>query len=294
MTHEETVRTAGRRGGARRTSGPRRGRAVVTGGGNGLGAAIAELLAKRGLRVVVADVDIAAAEAVAARIGNGAAAVPLDVRDLERCRAVAAGDDLAVWCNNAGILATGPGWALAEDARRRLFDVNVHGVINGTTAALEQMRPAARGHVLNVASLAGITPSPSETLYGATKHAVLAFSVGTQLDLLCAGERDVRVSAICPDGMWTPMLHERARDPDAWPSWSGTMLSAEQVAAATVALLDRPRMVRAIPRHRGVQLRLFAAQPDLASRLLPAVIGLARRKQRRWADAHGVPAEPPR
>ena len=277
---------------SRRSTGsaPRTGRAVITGAGAGLGAAIAERLASRGLQVVVADIDLAAAEATAERIGAGAVARHLDVSDLAGCRALASeGEGLAVWCNNAGILATGPGWELAESARRRLFDVNVHGVINGTTAALEQMRRAGRGHVLNVASLAALTPAPSETLYGATKHAVLAFSMGTQLDLIAAGERGVRISTICPDGMWTPMLHERARDPDAWPSWSGTMLRPEQVADATVALLDRPRMVRSIPRHRALQLRLFAAQPDLGARLLPAMISLARRSQRRWAAEHDVP-----
>lgn len=267
-------------------------RAVVTGAAHGLGAAIAARLAARGLQVVVADVDLPAAEATAARIGGGARAHELDVRDADGCRALAGGGPLAVWCNNAGILATGPGWALDEAARRRLFDVNVHGVMNGTTAALAQMRPAGRGHVLNVASLAALTPSPSETIYGATKHAVLAFSMGTQLDLLAAGERGVRVSTICPDGMWTPMLHERARDPEAWPSWSGTMLTADAVAAATTDLLDRPRMVRSVPRHRGLQLRLFAAQPDLGAKLLPAAAALARRRQRAWADAHGVPATP--
>ncbi len=274
---------------ARTHPAPTSGRAVVTGAGAGLGAAIAERLAQRGLQVVVADVDLAAAEATARQIGRGAVAHRLDVADLDGCRALADGGDLAVWCNNAGILATGPGWELDEAARRRLFDVNVHGVINGTTAALEQMRPAGRGHVLNVASLAALTPAPSETLYGATKHAVLAFSTGTQLDLIAAGEHGVRISTICPDGMWTPMLHERARDPDAWPSWSGTMLTPDQVAQATVGLLDRPRMVRSIPRHRGLQLRLFAAQPDLGAKLLPAMIALARRRQRRWADGHDVP-----
>ena len=275
----------------RRRRGPTTGRAVVTGGGNGLGAAIAGLLAARGLRVVVADVDGDAAARVAADLGGGAEAATLDVRDLDGCRALAAGDELSVWVNNAGVLATGPGWALDEDTRRRLFDVNVHGVINGTTAALEQFRAVGRGHVLNVASLAAISPAPSETLYGATKHAVLSFSTGTQLDLIAAGERGVRISTICPDGMWTPMLHDHAWDPAAWPSWSGTMLTPEQVAEATVALLDRPRMVRSIPRHRGAQLRFFAAYPDLSSRVLPVVIALARRKQRRWAEDHGIPKE---
>ncbi|WP_354700709.1 FabG-like 3-oxoacyl-(acyl-carrier-protein) reductase [Paraconexibacter sp. AEG42_29] len=263
------------------------GAAVVTGGGAGLGAELARLLAARGYRVVVADIDAAAARAVADPLGGEVAT--LDVADLAACRAlVAATPDLAVWVNNAGLLATGPSWTTDEATRRRLFDVNVHGLINGTTAALERFRPAGRGHVLNIVSLAGLVPAPHETIYGATKHAALAYSVGTQLDLLIARERGVRISALCPDGMWTPMLFDKARDPNAWPSWSGVMLTPEAVAAEAVALLDRPRMVRSIPRRRGALLRAGAAVPALMAPALPVVVALARRRQRRFADRHGA------
>jgi short-subunit dehydrogenase len=259
--------------------------AVVTGGAHGLGAEIARRLSARGYRVVVADRDADGARATAAALG--AAATTLDVADLAACRALAAETpELGVWVNNAGILATGPSWETDEATRRRLFDVNLHGVINGTTAALETFRPAGRGAIINIVSLAGIVPAPHETIYSATKHAALAYSVGTQLDLIVRGERGIRISALCPDGMWTPMLHARARDPDAWPSWSGAMLSPATVADAAVALLDRPRMVRSLPRWRGVQLRLVAAAPGLVAPALPAVAAVARYRQRRFADRH--------
>jgi short-subunit dehydrogenase len=275
----------------RRRPGPTSGTAVVTGAGAGLGAAIATLLAARGLRVVAADIDLAAAERTAARVGGVAHA--LDVGDAEACRAlVAATPDLAVWVNNAGILATGPGWSTDEATRRRLFDVNVHGVINGTTAALGAFRPAGRGHVVNVVSLAGLVPAPDETIYGATKHAALAFSVGTGLDLARRRERGVHISALCPDGIWTPMLHDHVDDPDAWPSWSGTMLRPEDVAAAAVELLDRPRPVRSIPRRRGLAARFYAATPGLSARGLPAIVWLAHRRQRAWARDNPRPAAP--
>jgi short-subunit dehydrogenase len=264
-----------------------RGVAVVTGGANGLGAEIARLLIVRGHRVVIADRDADGAHTTAAAIG--ATAVSLDVTDLDACRAVvAATPDLSVWINNAGILATGPSWSTDEATRRRLFDVNVHGVINGTSAALDLFRPAGRGAVVNIVSLAGISPAPHETIYGATKHAALAYSIGTQLDLIVRRERGVRISALCPDGMWTPMLQARARDEDAWPSWSGVILSTTAVANAAVALLDRPRMVRSLPRWRGVELRLFAAAPGIVAPVLPLVAAIARRKQRRFADQHAA------
>ncbi|WP_051471175.1 SDR family oxidoreductase [Patulibacter minatonensis] len=272
-----------------RRRGPTSGSAVVTGAGAGLGAAIADRLAARGLRVVAADVDLPGAERTAARTGG--VAHRLDVADLRACRdLVAATPDLAVWVNNAGILATGPGWSTDEATRRRMFDVNVHGVINGTTAALERFRPAGRGHVINVVSLAGLVPAPDETIYGATKHAALAFSVGTQFDLASRRERGVRISALCPDGIWTPMLFDRVDDPDAWPSWSGTMLRPEQVAEAAEELLDRPRPVRAIPRRRGLAARFYAATPGLSSRGLPVIVALARRRQRAWGAANPRPA----
>ncbi|MBJ7330865.1 MAG: SDR family oxidoreductase [Solirubrobacteraceae bacterium] len=260
--------------------------AIVTGAGAGLGEQIARRLAQRGDHVVVADVDHDAAARVAGEIGGTAA--ELDVADAEGCRELARSvDDLALWVNNAGILAVGPSWELDEDRRRLLFDVNVHGTINGTTAALERFLPAGRGHVLNIVSTAGIVPAPHEVVYGATKHAALAYSVGTQLDLRIRGHHGIRVSALCPDGMWTPMLHRLARDPDAWPSWSGAMLRPEAVADVAMTLVDRPRMVRVHPRHRGI-LRFGAAFPGVVAPLLPLIVRGAKAKQRRFADREGL------
>ncbi|MDO9410570.1 SDR family oxidoreductase [Patulibacter sp.] len=274
-----------------RRPGPTSGTAVVTGAGAGLGAAIAARLAARGLHVVAADIDLPGAERTAA--ATGGTARRLDVTDAQACRALVADTpDLVVWVNNAGILATGPGWSTDEATRRRLFDVNVHGLINGTTAALEVFRPARRGHVINVVSLAGLVPAPDETIYGATKHAALAFSVGTQLDLARRRERGVRISALCPDGIWTPMLFDHVDDPDAWPSWSGTMLQPDDVAAAAVELLDRPSPVRSIPRRRGLAARFYAATPGLSARGLRGIVWLAHRRQRAWARDNPRPTAP--
>ena len=203
--------------------------------------------------------------------------------DPEACRAAAreaAGRDggLAVWVNNAGVLRTGPSWSHTDDQRRALVDVNVHGLMNGTIAALEHMRPADRGHVINVVSLAGLAAPPGETLYAATKHAALAFTVGTLYDLRQDGCRGVKISAICPDGMWTPMLFDKMDDPQAAPSWSGVMLQPGDVARRAVGLLDDPRPVlehAALARRGGPRVR---AQP-------------ARRRRRCAGDNRGRPPQ---
>jgi NAD(P)-dependent dehydrogenase (short-subunit alcohol dehydrogenase family) len=260
--------------------------AVVTGAGGGLGRAIAFELAARGFAVRVTDVHAETATAVATEIGGSATSSPLDVRDEAACRAlageVAAAGGLDLWVNNAGVLATGHSWQQDEPTRAAMLAINAAGTMNGTVAALEQMLPAGRGHVVNVVSLAGIVAAPGEVAYSASKHAAMAFTLGTLFDLRRAGHRDIELSAVCPDGIWTPMLEDKLGDPDAAGSFSGHLLTPEQVAREVGKLTEHPRPVLILPRWRGPLLRLFDLSPRLALRLLPWVMRDARRKQRRY------------
>lgn len=270
-----------------------RGGALVTGAGRGLGREIALALAARGHAVHVTDVDGEAAAAVAAQCGGASFASVLDVRDGEACRAAARdtaarAGGLDVWVNNAGILPTGYGWEQDEAHRRLAFEINALGTINGTLAALELMRPLGSGQVVNVVSLAGLAAAPGQTLYSATKHAAIAFSIGTQADLHRSGERGIHVSALCPDGIWTPMLHEKVDDPEAAASWTGVLLQPADVARRAVQLLDHPKPVAVMPRWRSPVLRFYDAVPGLGIRLLPLVMADARRRQRRWKARNTV------
>lgn len=259
--------------------------AVVTGGAGGLGTAIGDALTAMGLRVRLADVDAAAARGAAAR--TGATAVPLDVTDADACHrlaeAVDGEDGLALWVNNAGVLHTRPSWEHPAAEVRRMVEVNALGTMHGTWAALERMRPRDAGHVLNVVSLAGLAAPPGETVYAATKHAALAFSTGTLQDLRSAGTRGVDVSAVCPDGIWTPMLHDKVHDPNAAPSWSGVLLQPDQVAAVVVAVVRRPRPVTSVPGWRGGMSRAYSAAPRVALAVRPVLLSVARRKQAAFA-----------
>jgi NAD(P)-dependent dehydrogenase (short-subunit alcohol dehydrogenase family) len=271
--------------------------ALVTGAGRGLGLEIARALAARGLTVHLTDVDPGLAASAGEELGPPAFASALDVRDAEACRAAATATveragSLDVWVNNAGILVTGHVWEHEPETRRTLFEVNTLGTINGTLAALERMRTTGLGHVINVVSLAGLGAPPGEALYSATKHGAIAFSLGTLADLRRAGFRGIQVSAVCPDGIWTPMISDKLDDPDAAPSFSGILLRAEDVAPRVVGLLDRPKPVLAIPRWRGVFVRLFDAFPGLAVRIMPLFLADARRRQRGWRkriEAGGSP-----
>jgi NAD(P)-dependent dehydrogenase (short-subunit alcohol dehydrogenase family) len=263
------------------------GGALVTGAGRGLGAEIARVLAGRGLVVHLTDVDEAAASAAADAIGGEAWGSALDVRDPAACQAAAAetverAGSLEVWVNNAGILVAGLSWEHDADTRRAVMDVNALGTFNGTVAALEVMRPARRGHIVNVISLAGLVAAPGEVLYSASKHAAIAFTIGTQADLRRSGVKGIHVSALCPDGIWTPMIAGRLDDPDAAPSFSGHLMQPREVAERIGPLLERPRAVVTIPRYRGAFVRLFDLLPGLAARLVPLLMSDARRRQKRW------------
>jgi NAD(P)-dependent dehydrogenase (short-subunit alcohol dehydrogenase family) len=261
--------------------------AVVTGAGGGLGRAIALELSRRGFLVHATDVDADAAARTAAEISGGARSSKLDVRDEAACRAIATeaatqGGSLDLWVNNAGILVTGPSWTQDEATRRAMLEVNTLGTMNGTVAALEPMIAAGRGHVINLISLAGIVAAPGEVNYSASKHAAMAFTLGTLFDLRRAGIKGIELSAVCPDGIWTPMLEDKLDDPDAAGSFSGQLLTAERVATEIGKLTERPRPLLIMPRWRGLQLRLLDLFPHLTLRLLSLAMSDARRKQRRY------------
>ncbi|HWM63770.1 MAG TPA: SDR family oxidoreductase [Solirubrobacterales bacterium] len=261
--------------------------AVVTGAGGGLGRAIALDLAHRGFLVHATDIDADTAARTAAEIGAGGSSSALDVRDEAACKAVAAeaatrAGSLDLWVNNAGVLITGDAWDQDDRARRTMLDVNAVGTMNGTVAALDRMLPLDRGHVINVISLAGLVAAPGEVAYSASKHAALAFTLGTLFDLRRSGAKGIRISAVCPDGIWTPMLADRLEDPAAASSFSGHLLTAEQVAVAVGRLVDRPRPLLVLPRWRGPLLRVFALFPRLSLRLLPMAMRDAQRRQKRY------------
>ncbi len=264
--------------------------AVVTGAGRGLGKEIARLLVERGHSVLVTDVDEAAATATAAELGDRAFARVVDVRD--HAQVEAARDDIVtragrldVWINNAGVLVTGPAWEQDETTRRLMLEVNALGTINGTVAAIETMRASGGGHVVNIVSLAGLTAVAGEAVYAASKHAAIGFSLSTMADLRAAGVRDVDISCICPDGIWTPMLFDKLDDPGSALSFSGKLLQPEEVVDAVRKVLDKPRLVTAVPGWRGIVARFGDAVPAFGLAAVPLVVQQGRRVQKKMLKA---------
>jgi NAD(P)-dependent dehydrogenase (short-subunit alcohol dehydrogenase family) len=259
--------------------------ALVTGAGRGMGLEIARRLAGRGYDVAVTDVDEATASAAADQIGERAWSLALDVTDTEACRAAASEvvertGSLDVWVNNAGILITGLAHEQGVDVHRRMLEVNAIGTMNGTLAAIERMQPSGRGHIINLISLAGLAAAPGIVGYSASKHAAIAFSLGTAADLRRSGLPGIHISCVCPDGVWTPMINDKLDDPNDALSFSGVMLMPEQVAERVEGLLDKPKLVLTIPSWRGRFVRFFDSHPALTARLTPLLMRDALRRQR--------------
>jgi NAD(P)-dependent dehydrogenase (short-subunit alcohol dehydrogenase family) len=259
--------------------------AVVTGAGRGLGLAIAERLAARGHRVVVTDIDGASARATATALGAAGHAEAQDVRDPDshrRIAAIAAGlGEVALWINNAGVLTTGAAWEIDDDAIRREVDVNVLGVIWGCRAAIDAM--AGRGgHIVNIASLAALVPAPGLAAYGATKHAVLGYTLGLAGELRGRRPR-IDVSAVCPDVIDTQMVRAVAdREASNILFSSKQLLTVDRVADRVLDVVARPRLVTTIPPVRAALAHALRPFPAVGLRLLAgfARVGARHRKQR--------------
>jgi 2-keto-3-deoxy-L-fuconate dehydrogenase len=218
--------------------------AAVTGGGSGIGLATARLLAARGARVAVLDLDPAAAD------GEDLLALVTDVTDEGSVTAaVAAAVDrlggLDVLVNNAGIGAVGTVEDNPYEEWRRVLDVNLLGVVRTTRAALPHLRRSASAAIVNTCSIAATAGLPNRALYSATKGALLSLTLAMAADHVREG---IRVNCVAPgtaDTPWVRRLLQQASDEQAELSAlrarqpTGRLVSAEEVAAA-IAYLASP------------------------------------------------------
>ncbi|WP_449063035.1 SDR family NAD(P)-dependent oxidoreductase [Planomonospora algeriensis] len=266
----------------------RRGRrtAIVTGGASGIGRAVSRELARRGVHVVVADLDGPGAGRAAKEFGCAGAEV--DVTDPEAVRALVRGvrDEhgrLDFVFNNAGIAVGGTTDELTLDHWNRTIDVNLRGVVHGVHAAYPIMIEQGFGHIVNTASLAGLTPAPLMLPYTATKHAVVGLSLALRAE---ARRHGVRVSAVCPGFTDTPLLDHANPGLPQTATGAGARLAAVRAqgrlysvdalagdimrgVARNKALIVAPASGRLI--WRGVRL-----SPAAAVRVVSLVIGRAR------------------
>ena len=261
--------------------------AVVTGAGKGLGREIATRLAAKGFAVLATDIDEAAAAATASELGGGAWSMKQDVRDPESHREVAraanARGSLDLWVNNAGVLYTGNAWDHSDEVIQQMVEVNVLGMTWGARAAVEAMR-AKGGQIINIASMSALTPVPGLAIYGATKHAVLGFSISL------AGDLDralipIKVSAVCPDAIDTDMVRNIRGATEAGLAFAAPkLLTVEEVAGVVVEMVDNPKLAVSVPRARGALAHALRPFPAFSLQALKPFFWFGDRQRRKAND----------
>ena len=181
--------------------------AVITGGARGIGRAIAARYVAEGAAVVIADLNEAGAKATAAEIGGACTGMAFDVTQQDSIDAMVAGvvaahGRLDILINNAGIFDLAPTVEITRESYRRVYAVNVEGLLFTTQAAAKQMiaqgRPAegaAAGKIVNFASQAGRRGEALVAIYCSSKAAVISLTQSLGLDLIRHG---INVNAIAP------------------------------------------------------------------------------------------------
>jgi NAD(P)-dependent dehydrogenase (short-subunit alcohol dehydrogenase family) len=251
---------------------------VVTGAARGIGAALARRFAAEGAAaVVVADLDLAGATAVAEAIGPVATPYRVDVSVEAEVAELVSGSlgrlgHIDLFCSNAGI-TTGAGLDADAAMWERTLAINVLAHIYAARAVVPAMLARGSGYLLNTCSAAGLLTAMEDAPYAVTKHAAVAFAEWLSVTY---GDRGIRVSALCPQGVDTDMLrgglaagHVGARVTAA----SGRVLSADEVAGTVVEGLAAERFLILPHPEVADYARRKAADPD---RWLAAMRDLSR------------------
>jgi NADP-dependent 3-hydroxy acid dehydrogenase YdfG len=184
---------------------------IITGAASGIGRALSEDLARRGARLIMADMNEELLKETAAAItkaGGQAWPQKLDVRDCAAVQklvadVVAEHGRLDYIFNNAGIGVLGEARDFTYDDWKRVIDTDLYGVVNGVAATYPIMVQQGFGHIVNTSSLAGLVPIPGEISYTASKYAVVGLSNALRIE---GEDLGVKVSVVCPGLIDTPIL----------------------------------------------------------------------------------------
>jgi NAD(P)-dependent dehydrogenase (short-subunit alcohol dehydrogenase family) len=242
---------------------------VITGGARGIGLATAKTLHRLGAKVAIGDVDEAKLKESATDLGLDVYG-KLDVTDPESFSAFL--DDverqlgpLDVLINNAGIMPAGKVIDEPDRVTRRILDINVYGVILGSKLAAQRMVPRRSGHVINVASLAGETPTPGLATYCASKYAVVGFTDSARIEYRDTG---VHFSSVLPTFTNTELV--------AGTSGAKLLKNAEpeDIADAIVGLITKPARRVAVTRAAGIVVASMKFIPRSTGEFIGRKLGL--------------------
>ena len=219
---------------------------AITGAARGIGHATAKALLARGAHVVIGDRDVATLETAVAGLSafGQVSGYPVDVTDkesfatfLDKARTDGAGH-VDVLINNAGVMPVGHFLEQTEQAIRSSIEVNVYGVLTGCQLVLPEMVKRRSGHVINIASMAGMVAVPGQVVYAGTKFAVVGLSTALADEFAPHG---VQVTVILPTFTNTELIAGTKATGAQKP------VEPEDIAAAIVKALDKPKTHVSVP-----------------------------------------------
>jgi NAD(P)-dependent dehydrogenase (short-subunit alcohol dehydrogenase family) len=241
---------------------------AITGGARGIGRATASALIAQGARVAIGDIDAPLAAQTAQELGSGTLGTALDVTDRASFDAFLREVEtqlgpLDVLINNAGIMPIGPFVSETDGTAARLVAINLHGVIFGSKLALERFLPRGRGHLVNIASVAGKGGFPGGATYCATKHAVVGLSEAIRAEVR---QTDIDVSIVMPVVVNTELGSGLRK------SRGVKVVEPEEVADAIVEALQTGRVDVYVPRVMQGLFRLMNVVPRRTADFITKVL----------------------
>ena len=210
---------------------------LITGAGAGLGEAMARRFYEAGHRLILTDVALDRVQALAAELGERAHAYALDVTQADQWAALVEQVErqhgpIDVLINNAGVAVAGSMEDTSLEDWRWVIEIDLMGVVMGCKAVLPAMRARGRGHLINVASFAGLAGAPEINAYGTAKAGVVALSEGLRAELDGSG---VAVSVLCPAFVQTRLLETMRASDDKYQRRVSRWMANSGVSAADVA-----------------------------------------------------------
>ncbi|WP_332691233.1 SDR family NAD(P)-dependent oxidoreductase [Halalkalibacter lacteus] len=244
----------------------------ITGASSGLGKDLALEAGKRGNTVVLLARNVEKLHALKQIIeGQGAKAFVyrLDMSDTNMIAQVT--EQIVTEVGQVDVLINNAGFGVFEKVEhadvknvQEMFDVNVVGLIALTKSVLPHMLQHNKGHIINIASQAGKLSTPKSSVYAATKHAVLGFTNGLRMELL---DTNIHISAVNPGPIKTPFFDRADQEGTYVKNIERWMLESQEVARATINLIDRPKRELNLPKWMNVGSTFYQLMPSLFERL---------------------------
>ena len=254
---------------------------IVTGAAGGIGSEIVKLLSRQSYTTIATDLDIKALEKLKSL--ENVIIEKLDVSDGKQWNALLEKykGNLYGLINSVGVLKPGYIYDVTAEDINLHIDINVKGVMLGSSLVSRILKTKKSGHIINIASMAGIAAIPGIALYSASKFAVRGFTLALAAEMK---PFSVLVTSVCPDAVKTPMLDLQADYEEAALTFSGDEpLSAETVAKEIVANLGKENLELVFPTWRGMLAKLSSAMPDLSSMLVERLTEQGLHNQQKYS-----------